>query len=88
MYNQGDQPKIDIVAEFPHSHFDIFKSLLRERLSMSRGILKDIEITGFKDETQLEDIIGLISNDLSEPYSIYVYRYFIQQWYAAFCNVI
>jgi N-alpha-acetyltransferase 30 len=48
---------------------------------MSQSILKDIEITRFKDETQLEDIIGLISNDLSEPYSIYVYRYFIQQWY-------
>jgi len=46
--------------------------LMRERL--------DIHFSRFKDETQLEEIIGLISNDLSEPYSIYVYRYFIQQW--------
>jgi peptide alpha-N-acetyltransferase len=42
--------------------------------------MASIEYSRFKDETQLDDIIGLISNDLSEPYSIYVYRYFIQQW--------
>jgi len=40
----------------------------------------DICFSKFEDETQLEEIITLISNDLSEPYSIYVYRYFIQQW--------
>jgi hypothetical protein len=40
----------------------------------------DVTFTRFKDETQLQAIIALISNDLSEPYSIYVYRYFIQQW--------
>lgn len=28
----------------------------------------------------LELIRGLISTDLSEPYSIYVYRYFLYQW--------
>jgi hypothetical protein len=40
----------------------------------------DIQFSRFRDETQLEEIISLIANDLSEPYSIYVYRYFIQQW--------
>lgn len=49
-------------------------------LFMSEPPLNDIEFTLFKNETQLEDIIKLIQNDLSEPYSIYVYRYFIQQW--------
>jgi hypothetical protein len=48
---------------------------------MSDAAVASIEYSRFKDETQLDDIIGLISNDLSEPYSIYVYRYFIQQWY-------
>lgn len=43
-------------------------------------VINDIEFTLFKDESQLEDIIKLIQNDLSEPYSIYVYRYFLQQW--------
>jgi N-alpha-acetyltransferase 30 len=47
---------------------------------MSETPVNDIEFTLFKDETQLDDIIKLIQNDLSEPYSIYVYRYFIQQW--------
>jgi N-alpha-acetyltransferase 30 len=40
-----------------------------------------IEFSRFKNEDQLEEIIQLISNDLSEPYSIYVYRYFIHQWF-------
>ena len=48
---------------------------------MTEVPLNDIEFALFKDETQLQEIIKLIQNDLSEPYSIYVYRYFIQQWY-------
>ena len=46
-----------------------------------RSSSEDIDFTRFKDENQLDDIIKLISNDLSEPYSIYVYRYFIHQWF-------
>lgn len=32
------------------------------------------------EETYLTPIRKLISKDLSEPYSIYVYRYFLYQW--------
>ncbi|ODQ63594.1 acyl-CoA N-acyltransferase [Nadsonia fulvescens var. elongata DSM 6958] len=32
------------------------------------------------EETELKSVISLISSDLSEPYSIYVYRYFIYEW--------
>jgi len=32
------------------------------------------------ETTQLEAIRSMISTDLSEPYSIYVYRYFLYQW--------
>ncbi|KAI5776836.1 acetyltransferase [Geopyxis carbonaria] len=32
------------------------------------------------ETTLLESIRSLISTDLSEPYSIYVYRYFLYQW--------
>lgn len=32
------------------------------------------------EDTQLPAIRQLISKDLSEPYSIYVYRYFLYQW--------
>jgi hypothetical protein len=33
-----------------------------------------------KEQTFLDPIRKLISKDLSEPYSIYVYRYFLNQW--------
>lgn len=34
----------------------------------------------YTSEQQLPSIIRLIENDLSEPYSIYTYRYFIHNW--------
>lgn len=33
-----------------------------------------------KEVTQLEAIRSVVSTGLSEPYSIYVYRYFLYQW--------
>ncbi|GIY50690.1 n-alpha-acetyltransferase 30 [Caerostris darwini] len=44
---------------------------------------KDIDgITylGYESEKQMPDIMRLIQKDLSEPYSIYTYRYFIHNW--------
>lgn len=34
----------------------------------------------YKDETQIGNIMSIITKDLSEPYSIYTYRYFINNW--------
>lgn len=34
----------------------------------------------YESENQMPDIIRLITKDLSEPYSIYTYRYFIHNW--------
>ncbi|RUP49805.1 putative acyltransfersase [Jimgerdemannia flammicorona] len=34
----------------------------------------------YKNEIQLPPIMKLIEDDLSEPYSIYTYRYFIHNW--------
>lgn len=39
-----------------------------------------ITYVGYSSELQLPAIISLIENDLSEPYSIYTYRYFIHNW--------
>ncbi|BFZ56732.1 hypothetical protein PYCC9005_003780 [Savitreella phatthalungensis] len=39
-----------------------------------------ISIRPYHDETDLPAIVSMISADLSEPYSIYVYRYFIHHW--------
>jgi len=34
----------------------------------------------YESEMQMESIMQLITKDLSEPYSIYTYRYFIHNW--------
>lgn len=41
---------------------------------------RQIEFRTYTDESDLPEIISMIAADLSEPYSIYVYRYFIHQW--------
>lgn len=42
--------------------------------------LQYIQYEPQKEEQYLPAIRQLISKDLSEPYSIYVYRYFLYQW--------
>ncbi|CAG8689353.1 37_t:CDS:2 [Acaulospora morrowiae] len=39
-----------------------------------------IKYVPYSSELQLPGIMSLIENDLSEPYSIYTYRYFINNW--------
>ncbi|KAK6019209.1 acetyltransferase, GNAT family [Ostertagia ostertagi] len=41
---------------------------------------QNVILVDYKDETQIGDIMRLITKDLSEPYSIYTYRYFIHNW--------
>ncbi|EEB13241.1 N-terminal acetyltransferase C complex catalytic subunit Mak3, putative [Pediculus humanus corporis] len=40
----------------------------------------EIEYVSYRSELQMPDIMRLIQKDLSEPYSIYTYRYFIHNW--------
>ena len=40
----------------------------------------DITYLAYNSEHYLQGIIDLISLDLSEPYSIFTYRYFMNQW--------
>lgn len=42
--------------------------------------LRYIQYGHDKETEYLSEIRQLISKDLSEPYSIYVYRYFLYQW--------
>lgn len=42
--------------------------------------LRYVQYDSSKESIYLSAIRQLISNDLSEPYSIYVYRYFLYQW--------
>ena len=39
-----------------------------------------IRFVSYESELQMPAIMGLIQKDLSEPYSIYTYRYFIHNW--------
>ena len=39
-----------------------------------------VEYSVYQNELQMPDIMRLIQKDLSEPYSIYTYRYFIHNW--------
>ncbi len=41
---------------------------------------QDIVYRVYENELQMPDIMRLIQKDLSEPYSIYTYRYFIHNW--------
>ncbi|XP_053608742.1 N-alpha-acetyltransferase 30-like [Plodia interpunctella] len=40
----------------------------------------EIDIISYESEVQMPEIMRLIQKDLSEPYSIYTYRYFIHNW--------
>ncbi|PIA12876.1 putative n-acetyltransferase mak3 [Coemansia reversa NRRL 1564] len=39
-----------------------------------------IRFRSYKKESDLQPVMRLIDEDLSEPYSIYTYRYFVHQW--------
>ncbi|KAM3961520.1 uncharacterized protein ACR2FA_004415 [Aphomia sociella] len=41
---------------------------------------EEIDIISYESELQMPEIMRLIQKDLSEPYSIYTYRYFIHNW--------
>lgn len=41
---------------------------------------QEVKYVSYKSELQMPDIMRLIQKDLSEPYSIYTYRYFIHNW--------
>ncbi|KAJ8614576.1 hypothetical protein CTAYLR_004946 [Chrysophaeum taylorii] len=32
------------------------------------------------DEKKLDEVMAIVSDDLSEPYSIFTYRYFVRNW--------
>lgn len=65
---------------------DAMKRCESELVEMSREMPDGSEQTVqilykvYKSELEMPDIMRLIQKDLSEPYSIYTYRYFIHNW--------
>ncbi|CAH1636901.1 unnamed protein product [Spodoptera littoralis] len=51
-----------------------------EKVSKEEQPEDEIEIISYESELQMPEIMRLIQKDLSEPYSIYTYRYFIHNW--------
>ena len=49
--------------------------------------MSKIEFVDYGGESDLSDVIALIEKDLSEPYSIFTYRYFINNWSRLCINV-
>ena len=43
-------------------------------------LVEKVTYVQYQSELQMPDIMRLIQKDLSEPYSIYTYRYFIHNW--------
>ncbi|KAN0012439.1 hypothetical protein ACTFIU_007740 [Dictyostelium citrinum] len=50
----------------------------------------EIEYIGYQGESQIQDLMSLIEKELPEPYSIFTYRFFLNQWpelcFLAYCN--
>ncbi|KAL9187742.1 hypothetical protein ACHAXT_006120 [Thalassiosira profunda] len=42
--------------------------------------IEGIEFVDYVDESQLDEVMRLVSGDLSEPYSVFTYRYFLHRW--------
>jgi len=42
--------------------------------------ISDMKFTNYKDESQLDYVMTLVGRDLSEPYSIFTYRYFLHRF--------
>ncbi|KAM9293887.1 N-alpha-acetyltransferase 30 [Gastrophryne carolinensis] len=49
-------------------------------LLLAACTVTDIRYERYRSELQMPAIMRLITRDLSEPYSIYTYRYFIHNW--------
>jgi len=65
----------DVHKEGHDNSFHISKNIEMADISQS-----DVTYIMYESELNMPDIIRLIQKDLSEPYSIYTYRYFIHNW--------
>jgi hypothetical protein len=73
-YHQPPQPEITT------NWFELEAMSTEERVAELPTELRYIQYVSSLESQYLPAIRALISKDLSEPYSIYVYRYFLYQW--------
>nr|CAG4641741.1 EOG090X07BN [Eurycercus lamellatus] len=63
---------VDCISDSPLSSID--------KNTSPAPLLEKVTYVQYQSELQMPDIMRLIQKDLSEPYSIYTYRYFIHNW--------
>jgi len=76
--NQNDADKEIIKEESTTVEPVQDSSLIQD--SVNNDIDSSVKYAVYENELQMPDIMKLIQKDLSEPYSIYTYRYFIHNW--------
>ena len=47
---------------------------------MDAHVASHVRIDTYRNEEDLKDVMRLIEKELSEPYHIYTYRYFLHDW--------
>ncbi|KAI8726056.1 N-alpha-acetyltransferase 30 [Biomphalaria glabrata] len=83
---QLNEKQILSVHQANRSEVDILLTELERTTPSSYVIVENnsgscvITYEVYESEKQMPDIMRLITKDLSEPYSIYTYRYFIHNW--------
>lgn len=55
-------------------------SMITRTMSVSSSSDNEIVYRPYVGEAELPSIMALVQSELSEPYVIYTYRYFLQQW--------
>ncbi|XP_069989355.1 N-alpha-acetyltransferase 30 [Penaeus vannamei] len=76
--SQGTQPKSEIDLSSTSESL-VTPEICISPVPSNEEILK-IDYVNYENELQMASIMRLIQKDLSEPYSIYTYRYFIHNW--------
>lgn len=75
-------PLLDLTTRFANTR--ISNSIRIKELNAKVGAKtsdgKEIEYSSYIGEEQISELMALIDKDLSEPYSIFTYRYFINNW--------
>ncbi|CAM9392073.1 unnamed protein product [Chrysoparadoxa australica] len=59
---------------------EVTRDLDALELAAPPGQVDQLEYSPYAGEGQLSDIMALVDRDLSEPYSIFTYRYFLVNW--------
>ena len=65
----------------------LVKAAVEKELDMLQHKLGEVAFETFSDVNMLKPVISLVEKDLSEPYSIYTYRYFLLTWVRCFLVV-